>query len=170
MGLDVTAYKNLKKETLVVSEDDDAGYELGWFRAYVNPDFPERAEDVEDRAWYSYEECCDGISRSYGGYSVWRNQLAELAGWPIDSHETDSGRRSHAASAWKATGGPFWELIFFADNEGVIGARISAKLAKDFADYQQKADAHPDEWFRSGYADMRRAFELAACNGCVDFH
>lgn len=162
MGLSVSAYKKISK----VDVTNDDGERLGYLRAWVNPDFPGRADEIEHRAWYAYEDSCKGISRSYGGYGDWRNQLAELAGWPTKP----GAKRSHAESAWEAESGPFWELINFADNEGVIGAAVSAKLAKDFAAYQEKADAHPDQFFRAGYADMRRAFELAADGGCVDFH
>jgi hypothetical protein len=40
-----------------------------------------------------------------------------------------------AEQVWAARPeGPFVELIDFADNEGMIGPRAAAKLAKDFAD------------------------------------
>lgn len=73
---------------------------------------------------------------------------------------------SHAAGAWQAEGGPFWELIHFADNEGTIGPATAAKLAKDFAEFQAEADKLEDDvearWFREKYADWRKAFEVAA--------
>ena len=80
-----------------------------------------------------------------------------------------------AKAAWAngAQGRPFFELIHFSDCEGIIGPKISAKLAKDFADNQAKADVYRvDEasWFREKYSDWRRAFEMAADNGAVEFH
>ncbi|HKO88768.1 MAG TPA: hypothetical protein VJU83_09670 [Burkholderiales bacterium] len=167
MGLDVTAYSRIAK---VAVENDDDGYNLGYAQASKNDNFPGRADEIEHNAWYSYEESCVGISRSYSGYGYWRNQLAELAGYPFDDNADESDKRGYASGAWKATEGPFWELINFADNEGAIGAAVSAKLAKDFAAFQAKADAHQDQFFRGGYADMRRAFELASNAGFVDFH
>lgn len=77
---------------------------------------------------------------------------------------------SYAASAWAATGGPFWELINFSDCEGVLGPATSAKLAGDFATWQEKADQHPDEAFRVLYARWRKACEMAADGGALVFH
>jgi hypothetical protein len=175
MGVSITAYTQLRKRADVIAGEDyaidpETKEELPHlWRAYCNPDFPGREDWIENRAYYEYEKCVDGMDRSYGGYNVWRNDLAKLAGWKASAElETDS-KRSHTASAWAATEGPFWELINFADNEGVIGGKVCAKLAKDFAEYQAKADAHPDHFFREGYNGMRRAFEAAAETGAVDF-
>lgn len=174
MGVSINAYTNLKKADVIAGED----YAIDpvtrqerpdLWRAYVNSDFPGRADEIEDRAYYAYDERVDGMDRSYGGYNLWRNELAKIAGWPEAPDEADNGKRSHAASAWAATSGPFWELINFADNEGVIGGRIAAKLAKEFAEFQPKADAHPEPFFRECYDGMRRAFEAAANTGAVDF-
>ena len=63
------------------------------------------------------------------------NELATLAGY------------AGADDAWERTDGPFWELINFSDCEGVIGPKTSAKLAGDFAAFQEKADAHHGQWF-----------------------
>lgn len=175
MGVSITAYTQLRKRSDVVAGEDyaidpETKQELPHlWRAYINPDFPGRADEIENRAYYEYAEVVDGMDRSYGGYNVWRNDLAKLAGWPMAPDESDNGKRSHAASAWAAQSGPFWELINFADNEGVIGGEVCAKLAKDFAEYQSMADAHPDQFFRDGYNGMRRAFEAAADTGAVDF-
>lgn len=166
MGLDVMAYRQIKLQPDVKGDDD--GEERGYFRAWKNPDFPGRADEIEHGGWYSHEGCIDAMSCGYGGYSRWRNQLAELAGWPSDDDAYD-GIHRFASSAWSAESGPFWELINFADNEGVIGAAVSAKLAKDFADFQRQADELPDDHFRANYALMRHAFEVAAESGCVVF-
>lgn len=174
MGVDITAYRQIRKVDVTAGEDYPIDPETreerhNLWRAVRNPDFPGRADDIEDGAYHSYTEAVDGMSRSYGGYNIWRNELAELAGWPEAPDEAESSKRSHAASAWAAQSGPFWELINFADNEGVIGTAVSAKLAKDFAEFQSKADAHPHAFFRECYDGMRRAFEAAADGGAVDF-
>ena len=65
---------------------------------------------------------------------------------------------------------PFFELINFSDCEGILGAPVCAKLAADFAKYQERANTSHDEWWREKYAGWRRAFEMAADNGCVEFH
>lgn len=173
MGVSINAYRRLKKRPDVIAGDDcaidpETREELhDLWRAYKNPNFPGRADEIEDRAYYEYEEFVEGMDRSYGGYNLWRDQLAEMVGWPRDN---DHPRHGFSSSAWKpGAQGPFLELINFADNEGVIGAAVCQKLAKEFAEWQSKADAHPHPYFREGYAEMRRAFEAGADGGAVDF-
>jgi len=164
MGLDITAASKLE---LI----PDAPVDLDAFHVGSNPDeFADRADGLKPGLYRSHAEL-NFRAGSYSGYNAWREQLAELAGYPKRMHF--SGHKPpealHAAGAWETTSGPFWELINFSDCEGVIGPKTSVKLAKDFADHQAKADAHPDEWFRDLYAMWRRAFELASDAGAVDF-
>lgn len=178
MGLDITAYSRLEKIDAVFSKDGEPIHPTtrkpirgNICEPVINPDFPKQAEGIEADAVYRYAKTIGHHAGSYGGYNRWREQLAELAGWALISYER-YGRMwpSHAASTYTATGGPFWELILFSDCEGTIGAATAAKLAKDFADHQAKADAHTDEHFRNKYTEWRAAFELAADGGCVRFH
>lgn len=76
---------------------------------------------------------------------------------------------SHAAGAWSAEAGPFWELINFSDCEGIIGPVVSAKLARDFQEYQEKANSQLTDYDLERYNSWRQAFELAAENGVVRF-
>lgn len=166
MGLAITAYRQIRKKAWDHTSPQNPT-DAGFFWAYCNKDFPGRNDTVEHREVYAFAERFDFSAGSYGGYGDWREELAIMAGWPL---LRSGDREAHAFSAWRATSGPFWELIHFADNEGVIGATTAAKLAKDFAEYQSKADAHPDDWFRDMYAKWRKAFEIAADGGAVDFH
>jgi hypothetical protein len=168
MGLDISVYSKIQRiEPQPEYEDtpDDVAH------LCANPDFPGRADEIKD-GYYTFDASDDFAAGSYSGYNDWRDQLAELAGYPAVLHEAGykPPEMSHSAGAWEVEAGPFWELIKFADNEGTIGAAVAAKLAKDFAEFQPKADAHADAWFRSKYADWRRAFEMAADHGAVDFH
>jgi len=78
-------------------------------------------------------------------------------------------------SAFEPAAGPFVELIDFADNEGIIGPRTSAKLAADLVDWKSRAEAHAaafeneDEgrFFLDCYAEWTRAFDLAKNGGVV---
>ena len=153
MGLDITAHRNLQREADQTKARDD--YEI---RIWINPDFPGRCDDVAE-GFYTSEEEFDFRAGSYGWYNAWRDMLARLAG------------HSEARDVWRdKKPGPFTELISFSDCEGTIGTAVSAKLAKDFADYQHAADNHPNEFFREKYNVWRKAFELAAQNGAVQFH
>jgi hypothetical protein len=166
MGLDITYYRNAKIPTAeqlaalnFVPEDDrfDKADELGMRHPYINPDFPGRDEGLPQAYWL-VADCAGGFAAgSYSGYGRWRESLARLSGW-------------HRGSS-----GPFSEMINFADNEGVIGPVVSAKLAKDFAEWQDRAQdfagrVGDDGWFMRKYAEWRKAFEAAADGGYVDFH
>lgn len=173
MGLDITWHSRLTKAdgNEGFDEHGEVRYDDGWFTLWVNDEFPGRADEIESRCAYQSEGFGAFTCSDYSRYNRWRDELAKLAGWPLGKYE-QYGRAwdSYAASAWQATEGPFWELICFSDCEGVIGAAVSAKLAKDFADHQAKADEHPDEYFRQQYAKWRNAFEEASDRGCVHFH
>lgn len=154
MGLDITYHAHMQPADAGASGDD-----YDHFHAYVNPAFPEVADGIVDEQLYRGIESGGFRAGSYGGYNVWRDQLAVLAGY------------ESAKAVWaNPEPGPFVELINFSDCEGIIGPRTSAKLAADFAAFQKKADAHEDDWFRSRYAEWRKAFETAADSGCVEFH
>ncbi|WP_321789325.1 hypothetical protein [Burkholderia pyrrocinia] len=178
MGLDATAYRQIKKIDCVFDANGEpldpvtrAPIEGDYVHVYLNPDFPGRADDLEDRAIYNYEDTDDAFSGGYGGYNAWREKLAKLAGYqpvPTDRFGTGRPELRHDEAAWTASGGPFWELICFSDCEGVIGAAVSAKLAQDFAQFDEQAKA--DEAFYVIYSQWRAAFVMAAQNGCVQFH
>lgn len=180
MGLDITAYSNIKRlEGIQFDEDGEpVNFDGDYTRLYVNRDFPGRADEVEDGKCYSTEgEHHAFRAGSYGGYNFWREELARMAGYPATDYRV-YGRteKRHDAGAWAADSGPFFELICFSDCEGVIGTAVSQKLAKDFADFDEKAKTHePVIPFMQGrfydlYQQWRKAFEVAAQNGVVKFH
>jgi hypothetical protein len=174
MGLDVTAYSKIKPMAAGKGFDKDGNFlwSEGTMQAVVNPDFPSQAADLTDEAAYRYSKAEYCWSSGYGGYNWWREELAKVAGHPLGPIERYGKiEHCHAASVWNdPKPGPFVELINFSDCEGCIGPAACAKLAKDFAEFQAKADAHPDQRFRDGYAKWRKGFELAADHGCVRFH
>ena len=179
MGLDITAYRKLTKLDVVFNADEEpidptTHEEIGdYVRFYVNHHFPGREQGIEHRAIYSYEGAESVMSRGYGGYNRWREQLAKLAGYPLTEYVNSFGQKeqAHAAACWEGATGPFSELINFADNEGVIGPVVAAKLAQDFADFEERAAAVGDgDYFYSGYQDMKRGCEMAADGGALDFH
>ncbi|EJO27494.1 hypothetical protein, partial [Achromobacter marplatensis] len=141
MGLDVTAYARIKKLDAVFDEDGEPidpttreplEYD---FKAYQNPNFPGRADDIEDRAVYLGEDSA-GLSVGYGGYNVWRDELAKAAGYPKGKYKQHGmDWESHCVECWNGAQGPFSELINFSDCEGAIGTAVSAKLARDFAEF-----------------------------------
>lgn len=157
MGLDITAYKNLK----VVENPklDEDGYPENWDTEWTpggsmkwsEKHWPGRGEGVEANKVYTFEEEFRFRAGSYSGYNWWRRKLELFA-----------------------EGNDFQELINFADNEGVIGSVVSKKLAEDFARNKEKAIVFSkkigEEWWLELYEKWQHAFEFAAQNGAVDFH
>lgn len=167
MGLDITAYKTVKfVRPLKPGENSHAEWPR-IERLYVNNHFVARADGLKDGLYEVSQEPDGQINfraGSYSGYNRWRATLAGLVGTTPEAEwekETPSG--------------PFHELINFADNEGIIGPVTSAKLAKDFAEWRERAEKYgrgiDDGWWWENYQEWQRAFELAASGGgVVKFH
>ena len=160
MGLDITAYSHLK--AVPRKEGDDVRDYV--FRPRPHDAFPGRTEGLDCESDYIGDAKLSFCAGSYGGYSQWREWLARVAGYPSINDIWDG----------KVPSGPFVELINFSDCEGTIGPVVAAKLAKDFADFDEKAradDHSPDPTFYyERYKLWRQAFEIAAMNGAVDLH
>jgi hypothetical protein len=167
MGLDISVYVNVKEVDASEVELDEDGYPIDWNnyqKFYVNPHFYGRAEPIKDGSYYKIEYPSDedavDFGYSYGGYNNLRKQLSMVAGYD-DINDIWDGTISEGA---------FVEVINFSDCEGIIGSVVSAKLAKDFAEYQSKADEQ-DEIFINFYNKLRKIFEHAGNkNGVVAFH
>lgn len=177
MSLDIAAYRQIKKIECEIDEDgqpvdvttrEPIDYA---FIAWKNPDFPGRADDVEDRGVYAAADSMTFSAGRYGGYNQWRDHLAKVAGCPerlITSYGIP--RPSHCVDCWEGVEGPFSELINFGDSDGVIGAAVSAKLAADFARFDEQAQASTVPMFYERYRLWRAAFEMAADGGAVEFY
>lgn len=178
MGLDIVAYSKLKKVEVELDEDGHPVDEDAWDsynRVYATGGRNQH-DDLVDRGFYD----CEGEEYSfraggYGGYNAWRDTLAKLAGYPLTPYETrySGSEASHAAACWDGeTQGPFAEMIDFSDCEGCIGPKTSAKLFKDFVEFEDRAKTFvtDDEgWFFKKYLEWKRAYEVASDGGMVRF-
>lgn len=90
---------------------------------------------------------------AYSGYGAWRDDLCRQFN-PDTKPDL-----------------PFYELIFFADNEGTIGPEAALDLLADFDLHVNLYDPpeHID-YFREKYADWHEACRLAADSGLICFH
>jgi hypothetical protein len=170
MGLDITAYGFLTIPTEPV-DLDEYGEPKDW-RGFWKPgadiiewtesNWPGRTEGVDRDALYCVSERFAFRAGSYSGYNSWRNWLATVAGY------------RDAEDCWQraSPGEPFYELIHFADNEGVIGPVVAKKLAADFAKHAGKAVelAPAESWCLDAYARWWCAFLTAQHRGAVEFH
>lgn len=163
MGLDVTAYSQLKRED-EANGDDYRKDRCDIYQSsieFAERHWPGRADGLKSGR-YSFGDRLDFRAGSYSGYGEWRHWLARLVGW------------KDARDCWEngSPGSPFYELINFADNEGVLGSQVCAKLAKDFAHWQPKAEATTEDpdWNIPLFNKWKEACELAADGGAIDFH
>lgn len=173
MGLDIYAYSKLQKLDCVFDECGEP-IDATTRKPFQNCVFLHPNQHYIDRAaglsgWYQRAGCFHVKAGSYGWYSKWRDWLAEISGWPISSYEL-YGKQwpSHAASAWAAESGPFWELINFSDCAGAIGGKHCQKLLDDFVAFQSKAEKENGRFFEK-YQEWRKAFEVASNAGAVKF-
>ena len=178
MGLDIVALKKVAKVEVELDEDGDPIDDEWWdkvVRVYADGNRGQH-DHLENKAFYSYEDRFSFRAGSYSGYSMWRDTLAKLAGYPETEYTSYSGdRKSHAAAAWGGgmEGSPFVELIDHSDCEGTIGPVTAAKLAKDFAEFEERArnfdGGEHHEWFVAQYLLWKEAFEFAADDGMLIF-
>jgi len=89
---------------------------------------------------------------SYGGYGNWRSRLREK--YNPDLKETE----------------PFFELIWFADNEGTIGSLAAQNLLADFEAYGPDAELGSADPFGGPFDAFHKACRLAAADGLISFH
>lgn len=171
MGLDITAYSNLKH---VGRHTDDWCENEHHVEAFAYADFPQSfrglpvVEQREIGRMFDktpiFDSGCFVLTEgtethsfragSYSGYNQWRADLQRQFNSPL------------------LADGPFYELIWFADNEGSIGPEAAADLLADFREHADAYDPgteYPD-YMREKYTDWTRAFELAAVGGLVRFH
>lgn len=179
MGLDVTAYSHLKhvgqhEKDPALNEGEPGGihdwcYYDNHVQAFAYDSFPQSFRGIpvlgtKQAGSASFFEggCYERTSGtethgfragSYSGYNLWRADLQRQFNPGTDPES------------------PFYELIWFADNEGSIGPEAARDLLVDF---EQHADSYQpaqyEDYFREKYADWTRAFRLAATSGLVRFH
>jgi len=164
MGLAITAYRQLglAPDAELDKYGDPVDYDKYWKPsapsiAWAEKHFPGRSQGVDPDAIYAFADAHKFRAGSYSGYGHWRDKLAELAGLKDEDRDR------------LAEGRPFAELVFFADNEGVIGHVVAAKLLQDFREHLPRAEAIGG-YFLEAYRHWLKAFEYAADGGAVDFH
>lgn len=182
MGLDITAYSKLRavglhtEETWCDNEDH-----IGAF-AYAS--FPASFEGLPILGTKTAGGCTffeggcyeptDGTKTldfpagSYLGYGLWREDLARQFN-PARVHRDELPAHMDEPDPEL----PFYELIWFADDEGCIGELAAANLLADFeahaGRYSPGAGLYSGGW-REKYHDWTEAFRLAADGGLVRFH
>jgi len=138
--------------------DPDQMCDEGFLWTYPNKDFPHQANGLQT-GYYKGAKVLGFRAGSYTGYNQWRDWLARtmlgVSAETVWRHPADFAER------------PFFELINFADNEGVLGPETCKRLAEAFAAHDEQAQNSGE--FYDLYQTWRKAFELAADDGLVYF-
>lgn len=178
MGLDITAYSRLKhigkhEKDAALNEGEPGGpddwcYYEDHVQAFAYEEFPQSFRGIpvlgtmksgsstflEGGCYEITDETKEHDFRagSYSGYNYWRADLArQFNRYPHPDPDQ-----------------PFYELIWFADNEGTIGPEAAKDLLADFREHLDQY-VPPEGWTDAKYLDWIRAFELAADSGLVRF-
>jgi len=186
MGLDITAYSRLKLSPLDVyqlMEDDDewSPWDEGLIQGAAYARFANSTRGLQGHdqptpndpnwigtCWYvetAATETHDFRAGSYGGYGMWRNDLATFSLTMLRAGITDG-----LVPIDEHLRVPFIELTYFADNEGCIGPEAAADLLKDFRQFETVYKSNHDADDIESYGDWMRACELAADGGLIQFH
>ena len=169
MGLDISYYSKIDFASTL--ERDDAEVYL-----YNNDMVFGQSDGIKNGAYDSDGEYGSFRAGSYSGYNSWRRSLAELVGYDYDQVIESVQRSIRRNESLNEVLGereeaevriPFVELLFFSDCEGFIGPNTSAKLAKDFAEWEEKAKGN--DFLYGRYQEWKKAFETASDGGCVVF-
>lgn len=173
MGLDITAYKNVKFDLPAENEDDDVitfsdyaesfQLQLGSLAGHTVRRYTSECEEYED-----YEDSYSFRAGSYGGYNTFRHWICQRAnGVTAESvwASIDGGYSSEANFV-------FGYLINFSDCDGYICKEIAEILYHEFVNNKDKVLGNTPEgaYYHELYLDWLNAFDYARHNGYVAFH
>jgi hypothetical protein len=105
-------------------------------------------------------------------YRRWRAQLVRLTGHTAHEFWTALHGAAQRWEPWCEPPFAFGDLVFLDNGTSVVGPTVGARLAEQFADWEEKAFAfaatveEPAAWLRL-YRDFRRAFDIAADRGAA---
>jgi len=134
------SYRRQLKNTFVVSLDGER---------------PSLALGLAGGCRYRYgEERLFDVAEGVDELNAFQDQLAKLGGYNWLIHDVESP-------------GPFRELIGYSCDSGIIGPMVSAKLADDFAWFDERARSLGDSGFYTWFTVMRELFEFVGKDGAV---
>ena len=154
MGLDITAYKNIRIRELTKDEEGEYYFSNSGFKQSNMPNLENKEIQIE------FDDGFDFRAGSYGGYNRFRNQLC-LASNNISADELWKSENENLKFYW---------LINFTDCDGYIGTDYCKILYDEFVKYEKEIKLSLDEYYYQTYDNFKEAFRLGADNGLVSFH
>lgn len=199
MGLDITAYKGIKKlgEPIFDSYGDEIGIRSGkakladgrevetftdisdvdFTKPYSAPSFPLHLGDLDDSAVYSYDDAISPFSCGYISYAYFKNDLARIAGYKSGAHlrlKNFDDRPYMATVIYeyeieKKERGLLSDLLYFSDSEGSICNSYCQKILADLKVIEHRK-GELSEKHQSLFDDLLETFAFVGDCGFVDFH
>lgn len=199
MGLDITAYKGVKKlgEPIFDADGDEIGIKSGkvkladgrevetftdisdvdFTKPYSAPSFPFHLGDLDDSVVYSYDDAISPFSCGYIGYAYFKDDLARIAGYESGAH---LGLKNFDDRPYMATviydyeiekkeRGLLSDLLYFSDSEGSICNSYCQKILADLKAIEHRK-GELSERHQSLFDAMLETFAFASNDGFVDFH
>ena len=151
MGLDITAYKNIK---IIESEEPEYYFSNTGFPQSNMIDFENKEIQI------NFDEEFDFRAGSYGGYNKFRNELCISAN-NISDEELWASKDESLKFYW---------LINFTDCDGYIGTSYCDILYDEFCKYEDEVKLKLNEYFHETYDNFKEAFRLGQESGLVSFH
>lgn len=182
MGLDIRGYSRVRLIEVSTSDNIECKYEwmddnnIDGVIPYLNLDFLSHCVGLQDGV-YTYDTCESGGSRSYSGWSNFREVLAKSVGYvpmsvkdvPNDWSEYEKTGfllRPHQARVFNVEEGTLFELINFSDCEGVINTEMCKKIYKDLQSVDHLELDERDQWL---LYKLIQAFKAGSDDGFVTF-
>ncbi|SOK58627.1 hypothetical protein [Yersinia phage fHe-Yen9-04] len=184
MGLDITAYQNIK---IIDSPDLDDNDEIiglsydEYFNVYNYTYFKEHFKDLEVNGYYEFEDSFNFRAGSYGGYNSWRNELAFIVCKlnNLSSTLPSDTKNLYSNIIWNLPENnniPLYKFINFSDCEGIIGTEYCNIIYKELLSIETEFKSH-NYMFDDAYNHNNKlfdnwllAFKMGSENGCVSFH
>lgn len=199
MGLDITAYKGVKKlgEPIFDAYGDEIGIKSGkakldngrevetfidisdvdFTKPYSNHNFPAHIGDLDDSVVYSYDDAISPFSCGYIGYGYFKDELARIAGYKSGANFELSNFQDRPYMATviyeyeieKKERGLLSDLLYFADNEGSICNSYCKKIFADLKEIEHRKK-ELSERHQDLFDDLLETFAFASEDGFADFH
>lgn len=199
MGLDITAYKGVKKlgEPIFDEDGDEIGIRSGkakladgrevetftdisdvdFTKPYSNPNFPLHIGDLDDSVVYGYDDAISQFSCGYIGYAYFKDDLARIAGYESGAHlglnnfydRPYMATVIHDYEIEKKERGLLSDLLYFADSEGSICNSYCQKILADLKTVEHRK-GELTERHQSLFDDLLGTFAFASNGGFVQFY
>ena len=152
MGLDITAYKNIRPAVPGNSAT---------VQTYRNANFPIQSENLIP-CEISYEDRYSFRVGSYSSYTEFREELCKVA-LNMSIFDLWKNPSPHLTR-------PFERLLNFSDCSGWMDNITCTRLYGDFEQYHEQVLWNADPKFTGIYEQFLKAFAFASQGGALEFH